>query len=217
MRHDSERVNERARFRQTAGPMIENPSVGGSISPRATKNIEKPPSGDFFVCLRVGNSVSVLSPVRRRCGYWSARKPLLILTVAFATITPTVRLTSRVLGWKSLTFVHFFQRPEDAVGARIDADRRNISPANHAFLIDDEQGPFAHPFPGPIYAIVARNLALGLEVGQQRKPVAAVLAKSSMAPSAVDENDDTHGLVFRELVAQLVVSWSPQTGLQSAG
>jgi hypothetical protein len=34
---------------QSVEQRIENPCVGGSIPPRATKNIQKPPSGGFFV------------------------------------------------------------------------------------------------------------------------------------------------------------------------
>ena len=68
-----------------------------------------------------------------------------------------------------------FEGVEDAVGAGIDADRREIAPEDHAFAIDDEQRAFRHAFAFAVGAVAPRHRALGLEIGEQREVQPAVL------------------------------------------
>src|SRR2546428_3716868 len=75
------------------------------------------------------------------------------------------------------TRLHAVQRSEDAVGSRIDVDRRHVAPGDHAVGVDHEQRPFAGALSIPVHAVGARQLSLGLEVGEQGELDPVVLRK----------------------------------------
>src|SRR5579872_1548608 len=78
-----------------------------------------------------------------------------------------------------------FQRFENTVRARVDADGRDIAPANHPFSIEDEQGAFGKAVLSAIGAISASDGAFGFKIGQQRKLQFAVAGKGQVTPDAV--------------------------------
>ena len=97
------------------------------------------------------------------------------------------------------------ERVEDAVGAGIHADRREVAPADDAVAVDHEQRALGEAVLLAIHAVAPRHVALGLEVGEQRKLELAASRERAMAPRAVDRDAEQLGVVFRELVRHLVV------------
>src|SRR4051794_17709019 len=67
------------------------------------------------------------------------------------------------------------ERLEDAVGARVDADRRGVAPRDRAIVIEDEQRARRGALIVVVGAVAPCNLSLRLEVGQQREPQPAIL------------------------------------------
>src|SRR5258708_36702908 len=87
-----------------------------------------------------------------------------------------------------------FESFENAVGARIDTDRRQITPLNDAVLIQNEQGPLANSFLVAIRPVRTRNHSFWLEIGEQRKPKFTVLGIREMAPHAIDRDRNQRGI-----------------------
>jgi hypothetical protein len=75
---------------------------------------------------------------------------------------------------------------QNAVGARIDAHRRNVTPTNDALGIDDKQGSLCVAIFLPVDAVLTGHRAFGLKISQERKVQFAVFAEGEMAPDAVD-------------------------------
>src|SRR2546427_11287816 len=68
-----------------------------------------------------------------------------------------------------MTCVERFERIQDAVGAGVDADRRQVTPTNDLRFVEDEQGAAVDALVLHVAAVRARDRALGLEVGEQRE------------------------------------------------
>jgi hypothetical protein len=102
----------------------------------------------------------------------------------------------------------------DAVGPGVDPDRRDVAPAHDAVAVDHEQGALAGAVLLAVDAVGLRDLALGLEVGEQREVEVAVLREREVRPDAVDRDPQQLRAVALELRQQLLVgaSWSEQTG-----
>ena len=97
------------------------------------------------------------------------------------------------------------ERRENAVGPRIDADRRDERPTDDALRVDDEQRPLALPFPGAVDAVPAGDLALGLEIRKQGEVQLAIGGEGRVAPNPVDGDTEKPCVEARELRAKLVV------------
>src|SRR5690349_20999467 len=82
--------------------------------------------------------------------------------------------------------MHFIEGGEDAVGTGVDSNRRQITPSDDAFFIQNEQRPLANAILGSKGAIQACNGAFWFEIGQQRKLQLAFFSVCKMAPDAVD-------------------------------
>src|ERR1700685_1666591 len=83
-----------------------------------------------------------------------------------------------------------FQCVEDSVGARIDAERGQVAPANHPLRIDHEERALGYAVAVAIGAILPRDAALGLEIRQQREMQLAIARERRMAPGAIDRDTD---------------------------
>src|ERR1700677_1014838 len=90
--------------------------------------------------------------------------------------------------------IEIFQGGENSVGARIDADRREIAPSDRAPGIDHEQGPFGDPVLWPIGAIGMGDCSFGCKIGEQRKVQLAVFGEGAVTPGAIDRNTQQVGL-----------------------
>src|SRR4029079_10529305 len=99
----------------------------------------------------------------------------------------------------------FLERVEDAVGTRIDRDRRAIAPGDHAVAVDDEEGALGNTFLVAVGAIALRYLALGMEICKQREMQAAGPGEGLMAPGAVHRDAEQLRAVLVELGQNLVV------------
>src|SRR3954464_5709452 len=92
-----------------------------------------------------------------------------------------------------------FQRAKNSISAGIDAQRRDVRPANDPIAIDDEQGALADAILLAIDAIIAGHLSLGLKIGQERKVQLSIAGISGVAPDAIDGNSDELRPVLIEL------------------
>src|SRR5258708_3446687 len=104
-----------------------------------------------------------------------------------------------------LLAVEGFEGREDAVGAGVDADRRQVAPADDALGIDDEEGATGRAGLRRIDAIVPGNGALGLEVREKRELEPAVLLEREVAPDAVDRDPEQLGAELPEFRQDLVI------------
>src|SRR5271168_2775469 len=98
-----------------------------------------------------------------------------------------------------------FEGVEYSVGARIDADRRQVAPADRALWIDHEQRSLRDAVLLPISAILPCDRALRLEIRQQRKVQLAVVRECRMAPRSIDRYTDNRCLELVELGQHFIV------------
>src|SRR6187431_2387144 len=101
--------------------------------------------------------------------------------------------------------MHFFECFEDAVGAGVDSNRRQITPLDDAVFIQNEQGSLANTLLGSIGAVQACDSAFWFEIGKQRKLQLAIFSVCEMAPDAVDADRHERCIEPAELGQQLVV------------
>jgi hypothetical protein len=99
----------------------------------------------------------------------------------------------------------FLQRIENAVGARIDGDRREVAPEDDALPVDDEQGTLANSFSFPISSIGACDLSLRVEVREQREVQMTVLGECLMTTSTIDRDAQELGSRLVELRKDLII------------
>src|SRR5437763_715641 len=97
------------------------------------------------------------------------------------------------------------ERFEYAVGAGIDADRRQIVPAHDSLAVDDEECTLRVAVFFTIRAVAARYGPFRLEVGEQREPQLARLGEGAVAPDAVDGDAQELRVVLLEFAPHLVV------------
>src|SRR5580700_3698821 len=93
-------------------------------------------------------------------------------------------------GMGSLRGVKRFEGGQYSVSAGIDAGRGNVGPADHAFLVDDEEDAFADAVGGLVNAILAGDLSLWLKIRQQGEMQLAALRVGDVAPDAIDGQAD---------------------------
>src|SRR3989441_1447252 len=94
---------------------------------------------------------------------------------------------------------------QDAVGAGVDPDGRDVAPADDPVTVDDEQRSLAEPVAVAIHAVAARHRPLGLEVGEQGEVQVALAGERSVAPGAIHRDAEQPGAVTLELGPNLVV------------
>src|ERR1700687_2759804 len=94
-------------------------------------------------------------------------------------------------GRRRLLFLHGLQRGQDAIGPGIDADRRQIAPANDPVAVNHVERPGAFANFVLVGAVGVRYRAFWLEIRQQRKVQVAVAGKCQVPPPPVsgDPND----------------------------
>src|SRR5271165_1222754 len=97
-----------------------------------------------------------------------------------------------------------FKRRENAVSTWVHPERGNEAPVHRALGRDDEERPFANAIFRAVDAIGACDLALRLEVGEERKVKIPVLGVGGMAPGAIDGDASEPGVVPGELLAKLI-------------
>src|SRR5262249_26252552 len=93
----------------------------------------------------------------------------------------------------------------DSVSAGIHTDRRDVAPADDPVAVDHEECSLARAVPVAIDTVEPRDLALRLEVGQERKPEMPVLREGEVTPDPVDGDTDELRVEPRELGGQLLV------------
>src|ERR1700704_4184960 len=97
------------------------------------------------------------------------------------------------------------QRIEDAVGTRIDGDRRAVAPEHKPVPVDHEEGALTHAVTGAVSTVFPGDRPFPLEVGKQRKMDVVVLRIGLVAPGAIDRNSQYLGPIFLEFGANLIV------------
>src|ERR1700676_1155427 len=98
----------------------------------------------------------------------------------------------------------FFESIENSIGARIDRDRGAIAPRNRAMSVENEQGAFGDALAAAIGAVFPCDLALGFEIGQQRKMQVTVPGKGRVAPRPVHRDAQQLCVVLAEFREDLV-------------
>ena len=99
----------------------------------------------------------------------------------------------------SSSSVQLLQRAEDAVGAGVHPDRGDVAPPDHTVRVDNEERPLARPGDVAVDAVGACDVALRLEIGEQREVQVAILGEGQVAPGAVHRDRDEFGSELLEL------------------
>src|SRR5579862_3858896 len=84
--------------------------------------------------------------------------------------------------------MHGFECRQNAVRSGIDANGRQVAPADDALRINHEEGASGGPGFGGINAIGLGDSSLGLEVRKQRKSELSILFEREMAPDPIHGN-----------------------------
>src|ERR1700732_1363939 len=96
----------------------------------------------------------------------------------------------------------------DAARAGIDGDRRSIAPRDGARSIERKQRALADAVTRTIGLVFSCDLALGLEIGEQRKMHVAVAGKGRVAPHTPTEMPSSPRARLR--LAAACSSYAPQ-------
>src|SRR5207249_2147934 len=94
---------------------------------------------------------------------------------------------------------------QDAVGAGVDGDGRDVAPPNDSVTVDDEQRSLAEPVALAVHAVAPRHRPLGLEVREQGEVELALVGERSVAPGAIHRDAEQLGAVAVEIGEDLVV------------
>src|SRR2546430_16262816 len=97
------------------------------------------------------------------------------------------------------------QGAQNAIRPGIDADRRDVAPADDPVAVDDEQRPLRKPVAVTVHTVAARHRTLRLEVREQGKMQLPVARECGMAPDAIYGDAEELGAVALELGQDLVV------------
>src|SRR3979490_2794878 len=79
-----------------------------------------------------------------------------------------------------------FEGVENAIGTRVDGDRRQITPKNDPVSVDHEEGSFAHPVLLAIGPVFLCDRSLGMEIRKQREMDMVVSRICLVAPGNID-------------------------------
>lgn len=94
---------------------------------------------------------------------------------------------------------------KNAVGTRVDGDRRAITPGDNAIFVDDEKRAFGSAIGIAIGAIELGDRPFRLEIGEQREMEMAVFGECFVAPGAIDGNAEKFGVEFLKFREDFIV------------